>query len=207
MPAVPPERPPLGAAAPPARSPWAPHFPVPRVVITGSESTGKTSLAGALALALGTHWLPEHARIHAESVVRELTAHDVEPIARGQLAAEERAMADWRARHAIDGEGPPLILDTDLLSTTVYAEHYYGACPAWIAEAAQARLAPLYLRCLPDLPWEPDGVRDQPHARQRLDDAFSARLHEYGARVVPIAGSGALRLARALDAVRDWWRG
>jgi nicotinamide riboside kinase len=177
---------------------------VPRLVITGSESTGKTSLASALAAALGTLWVPEFARTYAESVTHELTAADVEPIARGQRAAEDEGMAEWRERHAGEGQPPPLILDTDLLSTTVYAEHYYGACPPWIAEAARTRLAALYLRCLPDLPWEADGVRDQPHARQRLDDAFSARLHEYGATVVPIAGTGDERLTMALAAVARW---
>jgi NadR type nicotinamide-nucleotide adenylyltransferase len=192
------------AAAPDAPSPHASRLDVPRLVITGSESTGKTSLAQELAAALRTLWVPEYARTYAEAVARELTALDVEPIARGQVAAEDAGMAEWQARHVGVRQPPPLILDTDLLSTTVYAEYYYGACPAWIAEAARARLGALYLRCLPDLPWEDDGVRDLPHARQRLDDAFSTRLHEYGANVVPIAGTGGKRLALAQATVERW---
>src|SRR5690348_11436432 len=42
-----------------------------------------------------------------------LDAGDVEPIARGQIAAQDRALAD--------AHGGLLVLDTDLVSTTVYA--------------------------------------------------------------------------------------
>ncbi len=58
-----------------------------RVVVTGSESTGKTTLAAELAAALGTRWVPEFAREYARQAQRVLTADDVSPIARGQLDA------------------------------------------------------------------------------------------------------------------------
>ena len=184
---------------------------IPRVVVTGSESTGKTTLARQLAEALGTSWVPEYARTYAEQVQRPLTDADVVPIARGQAAAEDAAIADWRAtwaQHPLArisvADAPPLVLDTDLVSTTVYAEHYYGACPPAVLQEARERLAPLYLLCLPDLPWHPDGVRDQPAARRQLHDAFVARLREFGARVLPVEGSGATRLQVALAAVRGW---
>lgn len=182
---------------------------VPRVVVTGSESSGKTTLAEQLAAALGTAWVPEFSRTYAQQLQRRLTADDVAPIATGQLAAEDAAIAAWRARWeappGTDGiDAPPLILDTDLVSTTVYAEHYYGACPAWIWQAARDRLAPLYLLCQPDLPWRADGVRDQPDARRQLHVAFTARLAELGAHVLPVRGAGAARLEVALAAVRGW---
>ncbi|MCC6929994.1 MAG: ATP-binding protein [Gemmatimonadaceae bacterium] len=191
---------------PEGRRAWS-EPPVPRIVVTGSESTGKTTLARQLAEALGTAWLPEFARTHAQQLQRALTADDVSPIATGQLATEEAAMAEWRERWGVASggtEAPPLILDTDVVSTTVYAEHYYGECPPWIWAAARERLAPLYLLCTPDLPWLADGVRDRPAARRQLHNAFSARLAELGARVLPVAGTGAARLEVALAAVRGW---
>ena len=83
--------------------------------------------------------MPEFAREYALRVARELTVDDVEPIARGQIALEDAA-----------GETPALqgsllILDTDLISTVVYARHYYGQCPEWIESAAATRKADLYL--------------------------------------------------------------
>lgn len=165
------------------------------IVVTGGECTGKTTLAAALAAALGTHWAPEYARAHAEHVARPLDAGDVEPIARGQIGVEDeaRAAAAATGAHAV-------VLDTDLLSTVVYARHYYGACPAWIEEAARARRADLYLLCRPDLPWAPDGVRDRPAEREAIDALFEKALAEFGARVVRVAGAGDARTARALEA-------
>ncbi len=173
-----------------------------RVVVTGSESTGKTTLAAELAAALATRWVPEFARSYARQAQHDLTVADVEPIARGQRATEELAIAAWRDAFAGATSPPPLILDTDLVSTTVYAEHYYGHCPPWILAEARAQLGDLYLLCEPDLPWEADGVRDRPAERHKLHVAFRARLREFGARVAPVSGSGPARLGTALGAVR-----
>src|SRR5215204_5153705 len=100
-----------------------------RVVVTGSECTGKTTLAARLALHFGCLWVPEFSRQYAHHAARELTADDVEPIARGQRESERRIAA------AADNL---LILDTDLLSTVVYSRHYYGACPGWIEQELTA---------------------------------------------------------------------
>ena len=98
-----------------------------RVVLTGSESTGKTTLAADLAAHYRTVWSPEFARAYADRKKGPLDRSDVEPIARGQIAGEDEA-----ARRA----GRLLILDTDLLSTVVYGRHYYGRFPEWIEKAA-----------------------------------------------------------------------
>ena len=103
-----------------------------RVVVTGSECTGKTTLARALAERFGAPWVPEFCRGWQDAKGRPLEAEDVEPIARGQVAEADAAEA--AARDVV-------VLDTDLLSTAVYARHYYGSCPAWIEKAARTRLA------------------------------------------------------------------
>lgn len=168
-----------------------------RLVVTGSECTGKTTLARALGGWLGVPWVPEAARAVAEAAGRDLTASDVDVIARRHVAD-----ADDAQRRA--GSANLVVLDTDLLSTVVYARHYYGACPAWIESDARARRADLYLLAVPDLPWQPDGVRDRPTQRQEMHDRFVATLREFGATWVPVSGSGSLRLNRAIAAVRGW---
>ena len=68
-----------------------------RIVVTGSESTGKTTLARQLAERLGARWVPEQSREYAARVGRPLTAGDVEAIANEQIAAEDAAIAKkWR---------------------------------------------------------------------------------------------------------------
>lgn len=152
-----------------------------RIVVSGSESTGKTTLARRLAEWLGTAWVPEHSRRYAESKGAPLTVLDVEPIARGTLAAEADAAA--RAR------GGVLVLDTDLASTLVYARHYYDFHPAWVEAEWRARPPALYLLCHPDVPWVPDGIRDQPRDRDRLHAALAAQLAVSGVPVCDVRGT------------------
>jgi NadR type nicotinamide-nucleotide adenylyltransferase len=163
------------------------------VVLTGSECTGKTTLARELAARYATVWLPEYARAYLSMRRRALSLADVEPIARGQIAAE-----DALAR----GDRRLLIQDTDLVSTLVYGRHYYGECPGWIADAARSRLADLYLLLHPDVPWIADGLqRDRPEGRDEIHALFDDALRSLGARVVDVRGSWDARRAAAISAI------
>ncbi|HEY5417206.1 MAG TPA: ATP-binding protein [Gemmatimonadaceae bacterium] len=169
-----------------------------RVVVTGSECTGKTTLAGDLARQFGTVCVAEYAREYLDRKVATtglpLDERDVEPIARGQIAAEDRGAATAKGL---------LVLDTDLVSTTVYARHYYGACPAWIDQAARDRRGDLYLLCDIDVPWVADSVRDRPHHREHIHALFVEALDTLGAPYVLIRGSWAARLTTAVAAVSE----
>ena len=169
-----------------------------RVVVTGSECTGKTTLAGDLARQFGTVCVAEYAREYLDRKVATtglpLDERDVEPIARGQIAAEDRGAATAKGL---------LVLDTDLVSTTVYARHYYGACPAWIDQAARDRRGDLYLLCDIDVPWVADSVRDRPHHREHIHALFVEALNTLGAPYVLIRGSWAARFATAIAAVSE----
>lgn len=165
-----------------------------RIVLTGSESTGKTTLAAALAARLGTIWVPEYAREYAASRGGVLTVADLEPIARGQLAAEEAALG---------ARGGPIVFDTDLLSTSVYGRYYYGATVPWI-EAAIDRYPPSrYLLCEVDLPWTADGIRDLPGARGAVQAAFVEALERRHLPYRVVTGRGPDRLRAALAALEE----
>lgn len=169
-----------------------------RIVVTGSECTGKTTLARELATRLGISWVPEQARAWAERVARPLTADDVSAIASAQISAEDAALAEARRRgHRA------IVLDTDLLSTVVYARHYYGTCPAWIEAETRSRRADLYLLAEIDLPWIPDGVRDREHARELIQALFRQALDEYRAVACDVRGVGPERLDTAMSCVRN----
>jgi NadR type nicotinamide-nucleotide adenylyltransferase len=179
---------------------WA-HLPAPvrahfvkRVLVYGSESTGKTTLAERLAGRHRTAWVPEHARAYLDAK-GTLEAADLEAIARGQLADEERL-----ARRA----DRVLFCDTDLATTVVYAEAYFGRCPDWIRAAAAARRYDLVLFCEPDVPHVADPWRDfgAPAARAAMHERF-ARALPPDARVARVRGSWGERWLGACAAVDD----
>jgi NadR type nicotinamide-nucleotide adenylyltransferase len=162
-------------------------------VLTGSECTGKTTLARELAARYAAPWSAEFAREYLDRKAAPLDASDVEPIARGQLAGEDAGAA--RAERL-------LIKDTDLVSTVVYARHYYGRCPGWVERAAAERRGDLYLLHHPDVPWVADGLQhDRPDRREEMHALFVAALAAFGARVVDVRGAWDERRARALGAL------
>lgn len=118
-----------------------------------------------------------------------MSAADVEPIARGYL---ERLPDE-----------PFLVLDTDLISTVVYARYYYGACPQWIEEEARRRRADLYLLLDTDIAFKADPVRDSnPEAREDLFDAFRAALDEFETEWRIVSGPWEERWRQVLEAAK-----
>lgn len=139
-----------------------PYF-VKRVRIVGAESSGKTTLARALANRFDTVWVPEHARTLLESKGGEIVEADIERIARGQLASE-----DALARQA----NRVLFSDTDLRTTRRWSHRLFGGCAPWISELSEMRRYDLTILTGAEVPFEPDPVRYLPGER----DAFLARL-------------------------------
>ena len=170
-----------------------------RVVFTGSESTGKSTLAAAVAQHYGVEVVPEFVRAFAEQRGGVIEFSDHGPIARGQMALED----EYTARRMRSAPAPPALLvqDTDLLSTVVYCKHYFGRCPEWIEEAARARRPDLYLLCATDVPWIADGVRDRGHMREEMQQLFVAAVAASQAASASISGAPDVRLARAIDII------
>lgn len=163
-----------------------------RVVLTGSESTGKTTLAAEIARHYDAALVPEFVREFAEEKGGVIQFSDHGPIARGQMAIEDAQISLGRA---------VVVQDTDLLSTVVYCEHYFGRSPEWIIAAAAERRPDLYLLCEIDLPWIADGIRDRGHMRDDMQRLFRDAVMRSGAAVAIVSGAGSERLQRAIDAV------
>ncbi|OON67960.1 AAA family ATPase [Hymenobacter sp. CRA2] len=169
-----------------------------RVALTGPESTGKTTLSQQLAGHYGTSWVPEYARQYLEThdIGLAYTLADVEAIARGQLAAEDAAIAAAEARGL-----PVIFCDTELLVIKVWTEHAFGECPNWIREEIERRRYDLILLLGVDLPWEPDPLREHPHLRQYFYDLYRRELTEQLSNFAEIDGSAERRLEQAIFVV------
>lgn len=167
-----------------------------RVVLTGSESVGKTTLAERLAAHYRVPWVPEFVRRYAEEKGATLTFADHGPIARGQVALEEEA------REAARAVGAPMLLqDTDIASTVVYCQHYFDQCPAFLEDMARERLADLYLVLDIDVPWVPDGVRDRGDRRAEVHAPFLETLTRLGAPLLLVRGPWEERFQQSVHAI------
>ena len=163
-----------------------------KIVLIGSESTGKTELAHRLGNHFEAPVAEEFVRGYAAQRDQPLGFSDHGPIAKGQIAAEDDAIA--RAGHLV-------ILDTDLVSTVVYCEHYFGRAPEWIETEARARAGQLYLLLEPDIPWQPDGVRDRGDRRDEMHQLFRNKLLHLGLRFAEISGDGDARFHAAVRVI------
>ena len=163
-----------------------------RVVLTGSESVGKTTLAKQLGEHFGVPVAAEFVRGYYVERGGKLGFNDHGAIARGQMASEDAAIK--RAKDLV-------VFDTDLVSTVVYCEHYFKMCPEWIREEALKRKAELYLLLKPDIPWVADGVRDRGTRREEMHTLFRGELLKMRAKFVEVDGASDARLAAALSAI------
>ena len=164
-----------------------------QAVVTGSECTGKTTLAEALAAHYETVWVPEFARQFVIKKGASPEYEDVEAIARGQIALEDERPGE---------SSRILIKDADLLSTIVYSYHYYGNCPHWIELAFDKRSADIYLLADIDVPWIPDGEqRDRGDLREKMHELFRSALNDRCLKFVEIRGSRGKRLDAAISAI------
>lgn len=142
-----------------------------KVVLYGPESTGKSSLAEELAKYYDTVFVKEFSRSYAETKAKKnlkLTKNDVLPIAIGQIQSENEQLKNAKTL---------LICDTDLLETQVYSEFYYnGFCPNLVKKYARLNTYDFYFLTYIDMPWEADGIRDQPNSRLQMFNVFEKAL-------------------------------
>ncbi|MEO7358697.1 MAG: ATP-binding protein [Gemmatimonadaceae bacterium] len=160
-----------------------------RIVLTGSESTGKTTLATQLAAHYEVEFVPEFVREYAVQKGEPVVMSDHGAIARGQMALENEYAA--RAKSL-------LFQDADLLSTVAYYTHYSGGCPQWIEDEAIKRRPNLYILAHIDTPWIADGIRDRGDRREEMHQIFVDTLTRLNAPYQELSGLGDGRLQNAI---------
>jgi len=160
---------------------------VRRICLLGGESSGKTTLARALAERLGTTWVPEVGRELWEERGGGLGYADMLLIAEGQIARE-----DMLAREARRW----LICDGSALTTVFYSLDGFGRVDPAVRRLAQRPYAFTFV-CAPDFPFVQDGTRRDAVFRQRQHRWYCSVLDARGLPYVTLEGP----LARRVDIV------
>jgi NadR type nicotinamide-nucleotide adenylyltransferase len=166
-----------------------PATTVPRLVLLGAESSGKTTLSLALAEALNTAWVPEYGRTLHEQKNGALVYEDLLYIGRRQLELEDEATAQARGW---------LVCDTNAATTALYSYYYFHRCdPALqcLAKVCRQRYAHTFV-CMPTTPFEDDGWRGPEALRQFQHGAILMQLEMLGIPYTLLDGSVAERVRK-----------
>lgn len=160
-----------------------------KIVLTGPESTGKTSLAEILvAYYQNSVFCQEYAREFIDGLARPYTQDDLLAIAKGQIKLEEKVIP-----RGID----LMICDTDLLTIKIWSEYKYGTCDEWIINQLEKSEADLYFLCGIDVPWTYDPQREHPEERKRLFGIYETELKKMGVPYMVLTGGEEERFYQA----------
>jgi len=163
-----------------------------RVALIGPESTGKSDLSRDLAAHFRTMWVPEFGRQYLTELKRPYAKGDLFEIAKGHLLSEE----------IISGDAKKLLfIDTEMIMMKVWLQVVYGESSEWLEERIEQNKYDLYLLTMPDIPFVPDPLRENPHRRDYLYNLYRDELERRRFRFEVIAGTKD-RLENAIAAVQ-----
>ncbi len=161
---------------------------VQRIAILGAESSGKSTLAAALAERYRTVWVPEYLREFVDTTGRVPREEDQYGIARTQMEREDAA--------ALAANGY-LFCDTTPMMTALYSRWYWNRVDAQLSVLERRHDYALTLVTAPDSPWEADGLqRESDAVRQTIHRQVLQMLDERGIGYVLLQGELAERAAR-----------
>jgi nicotinamide riboside kinase len=167
----------------------------PRIALLGGESTGKTTLATALAATVRGIVVTEALRDFVADRGRPPERDEQRSILIAQRLREDHAATEHP--HA------PLLCDPATLMTAVYSQLYFDDDSLADDARAFARDYDALLWCRPDIPWTPDpGQHDGPEFRSRADALVGAWVRELAPSLCVIEITGTVgRLAIAQHAL------
>lgn len=172
---------------------------VRRICILGAESTGKTTLAQALAQHFSCPWVGEYLREFCATQVRTPTRDEQVLVLEQQVAAELHALAQAeRQRVAF------VFCDTAPLLTAIYSEFIFADLSLYAqARKLHANYA-LTLLLAPDIDWVADGLqREGEWVRAPITQMIERELTTLAAPFATVKGQHGQRLAAALHALES----
>lgn len=133
-----------------------------KIAFTGPESCGKSTMAEWCSLQFNLPLSEEFAREYLKNK-EHYERKDLDEITIGQLA-------DWNLK------GNHFVADTEMTVMKIWSEFRYQQVSAVILEAYEKQGFDHYFLCAPDIPWEPDPLRENPLNREELFLLYETEL-------------------------------
>ena len=151
-----------------------------KIIVTGPESSGKTTLCKALSEHYNLPFTKEFAREYLTDLGKNYLQEDLLEIAKGQLENEQ----------LINNNQQISLHDTDLITLKIWSNYKYGNCNNWILEQIEKQKVEnrFYLLCKPDLKWDYDPLRENPTNRNELLEIYKQELEKLGHKFLIIKG-------------------
>ncbi len=167
------------------------------VVITGPESSGKSTLTNQLADWFEGIGISEYARDYVKRLNRPYNKQDVETIGKRQLLYYKKIRRDYENKEVF------VFFDTFLIITKIWMQEVYHYCPVWLNLAIKENSANLVLLCQSDLPWQQDGVRENKEKRPYLYNRYRKELEYYQIPYSIVKGLGDARMQLAIQHIKS----
>ena len=156
-----------------------------KIIVTGPESSGKTTLSKKLSQHLKGKLVNEFARNYLSKKNNNYNFENLLEIARNQYKLENQ-------------KSKLIVCDTDLITIKIWSEHKFGKCDTWTLDkiSAQKKEQRIYLLCRPDLKWEYDPQRENKLDRDEIFNIYKKELKNLEHKFYIIEGDSRLNLAK-----------
>ena len=143
------------------------------LAFTGPESSGKTTMAKWCAQEFSLTCIDEFARVYLANQSSYIQK-DLDFMAQEQVA-------QWPTKG--------FVADTEMHVFEVWSKFKYAEVSPIISQLLNTQHFDHYFLCAPDIPWEADPFRENPHDRLQLFEMYQNVLEENKRRYTILAGS------------------
>ena len=155
-----------------------------KVVFMGAMSTGKSTIAEALAKRYDTTFASEYGRDYWEEhqVDRRLNLEAFDEIALGHIEREEIAFLNANKY---------CFVDTNAITTYMYAMDYHGKAPELLTRIAEENASryDLFFLCEDDIPYDDTWDRSGDQKRHVFQEQIVEDLERRGIPYIPLKGT------------------
>lgn len=157
-----------------------------KIVITGPECSGKSTLTRDLGLHYNVPVLDEYAREYLQRLNKPYVEEDLLAI------AQEQALKEIELQKV-----SPFFCDTSFLVLKVWSQVKFGRVDPFILNQLERYPPDLYLLPHFDIPYEEDSLREHPNERDRLYKIYLDELNQQAVPWVEVKGSREVRVLQA----------